>query len=66
MREGITFQCTECKNRNYRVDEEQEKRPRSSRTQEILQVLQSTHITQRDALINGRSDLCVLRGGAVP
>ena len=38
-RENITFQCTECKNRNYTQHEEQEDDHRAAGDEEILPVL---------------------------
>ena len=43
VREQITLACTECKRRNYRLDEVEAEHARPRRAQEVLPVVQAAH-----------------------
>ena len=47
MREIITLQCGDCKNRNYTTTKNKKKHSERVETQEVLQYVPQTHRAQR-------------------
>ncbi len=47
----LHLECTECKNRNYNMTKDKKISSGTYGNQEVLQILQITHIAQRDKII---------------
>ena len=52
VRVRITLACTECKQRNYNMTKDKKTHPDRMETKKYCQILQETHITQRNEIIS--------------